>query len=505
MPGAAGLIAPALPWAELLVALPMAGLLAGALGRRGAVLITILVLILFALAVLLVGQVAWHGTIHRAVGGWAPPLGIELRADGLSAALVLTTAIVASASILYALPKFAVDQQEGRSSYVFWPLVFTLWCGLNAIFLSGDLFNIYVALELLTLSAVALVSISGRSEALTAAMRYLFFGLLGSLAYLAGVALLYAEHATLDITRLRTAAVPGSAVLVAMALMTAGLFAKTAVFPLHAWLPAAHVAAPAPASALLSGLVIKASFYVIVRVWFDVLPGAVTFAAAQGIGVFGAGAVVYGSFMAIRQPRLKPIIAYSTVAQVGYLLLIFPLAGGTSAASPWVAGAWTGGIFHALSHAFAKAAMFLAAGVMIERLGHDRLDGLPGIGRALPMSAFAFGLAGLSIMGLPPSGGFTAKYLLLTSALASGQWVWVAVLIAGGLLAAIYVFRPLGRMLMPEGAGGTEKAPAGKTAPHWQEAIALALAGISVLLGIGSIWPYRLLQIGRPLTAAEGL
>lgn len=505
MPGAAGLIAPALPWAELLVALPMAGLLTGALGRRGDVLVAILAPIILVLAVLLVGQVAWHGPVSRVIGGWAPPLGIELRADGLSAALVLTTAIIASASMVYALPKFAMGQQRNRSSYVFWPLVFTLWCGLNAIFLSGDLFNIYVALELLTLSAVALVSISGRAEALTAAMRYLFFGLLGSLAYLAGVALLYTELATLDLTRLRAAAEPGAATLVAMALMTAGLFAKTAVFPLHAWLPAAHVAAPAPASALLSGLVIKASFYVIVRVWFDVLPGAVTFAAAQGIGVFGTGAVIFGSLMAIRQPQLKPIIAYSTVAQVGYLFLMFPLAGGTSVASPWVAGAWTGGILHALSHAFAKAAMFLAAGVMIEKLGHDRLDGLAGISRTLPMSAFAFGLAGLSIMGLPPSGGFTAKYLLLTSAIASGQWWWVVVLMMGGLLAAVYVFRPLGRMFTPAREDGGAKARTDKAAPRWQQVIALALAGISVLLGIGSLWPYALLQIGRPMTAAEGL
>ena len=504
MPGAAGPFAPALPWAELLVALPTAALLAAVLGRRTFVPVLILVPGILAVAVLLVGQVAWHGVIHRAIGGWPPPLGIGLRADGLSAALVLTTAIVASASAAYAVPGFGARQRVARVSYAFWPLMFTVWCGLNVIFLSGDLFNIYVALELMTLSAVALVSINGRPEALTAAIRYLFFALLGSLAYLAGVALLYADLATLDMTGLRTAARQNTAALVALALITAGLFTKTAVFPVHAWLPAAHVAAPAPASALLSGLVIKGSFYVIVRVWFDILPGTVTHAAAQSIGVFGAGAILYGSLMAMRQTRLKPIIAYSTVAQIGYLLLMFPLAGGTSAASPWVAGAWTGGIIHALSHAFAKAAMFLAAGLMMQQLGHDRLDGLAGIARILPIAAFAFGLAALSIMGLPPSGGFIAKYLLLTSALASGQWWWALVMVVGGLLAAVYLFRPLGWMFVPDGAGDKTTVKGG-TAPKWQQGIALALAGISVLLGIASLWPYRFLQIGRVATAAEGL
>ena len=207
--------------------------------------------------------------------------------------------------------------------------------------------------------------------------------------------------------------------------------------------------------------------------------------------------------MAVRQQRLKQIVAYSTVAQVGYLLVMFPLAGGTTEATPWVAGAWTGGIFHVVSHAFAKAAMFLAAGAMMQQLGHDRLEGLPGISRSLPMAAFAFGLAGLSIMGLPPSGGFIAKYLMLSSALASGQWWWAVVLVGGGLLAAIYLFRPLGCMIMP-GPAGLLKEDKGIAAVRWQQIIALALAGISVLLGISSLWPYHFLKIGRTVSAAEG-
>ena len=188
MPGAAGLFAPALPWAELLVALPIAGLLAAVLGQRSSFLIAIAVPLMLLLALLLVGQVAWHGVVMREIGGWPAPLGIEMRADGLSAALILTTAIVTSASALYALHEFGSGKRVTRTGYAFWPMLFSLWAGLNAVFLSNDLFNIYVALELMTIAAVAMVSISGKADALTAAMRYLLFALLGSLAYLTGVA-----------------------------------------------------------------------------------------------------------------------------------------------------------------------------------------------------------------------------------------------------------------------------------------------------------------------------
>ena len=191
--------------------------------------------------------------------------------------------------------------------------------------------------------------------------------------------------------------------------MTAGLLAKTALFPLHLWLPPAHAGAPAPASAVLSALVVKGSFFLIVRLWFDVMPGLLSHAAAQVLAALGAAAIVFGSVLALRQARLKMLIAYSTVAQLGYLFLMFPLAGPGAARL----SAWTGGLLQAISHACAKAAMFMAAGLIAQALGHDRIAGLGGIGRALPMTIFAFALAGLSLMGLPPSGGFMAKWLLL--------------------------------------------------------------------------------------------
>ncbi|HEY4748571.1 MAG TPA: proton-conducting transporter membrane subunit, partial [Steroidobacteraceae bacterium] len=360
----------------------------------------------------------------------------------------------------------------------------------------GDLFNLFVALELLTFSAVPLVCLDGRPETLAAALRYLLFALFGSVLYLLGTALLYGSYGTLDIAllayRISAEPVVAPAVCVAAGLMTAGLLAKAALFPLHLWLPPAHANAPAAASAVLSALVVKASFFLIVRLWFDVMPGLASQAVTTVLATLGAAAILFGSVLALRQARLKLLVAYSTVAQIGYLFLMFPLVAGDH---PWSAEAWNGGVMQTLSHAFAKAAMFLAAGLVAEQLGHDRIAELRGIGRAMPMTVFAFGLGGLSLMGLPPSGGFAAKWLLLQASVESGQWAWAVIMLAGGLLAGGYVYRVIAPTLAS--ASVAVKAPASRR----REGVALALALGAVLLGFAPEGFFDLLQIGRPVAA----
>jgi multicomponent Na+:H+ antiporter subunit D len=488
---------PSVPWPAFAVIVPLlAGLAAIVLGGRAVGQPTALAGLLVALIATF--QVFAHGPVEHAAGGWQVPLGIRLRVDGLAAAFLLTTAVVTTAVAGFSHSVFGSD--ETRSGFAFWPLLFFMWAGLNAVFVSADLFNLFVALEILTLTGVAMVALEGKAETFAAALRYLLFALFGSLAYLLGVALLYAAYGTLDMQLLRETAGPTAVTAIAGGLMTAGLMAKSALFPLHGWLPRAHAGAPAPASAMLSALVVKAPFYLIVRLWFDVLPGTATDAMTQGLGLLGAAAIILGSVLALRQVRLKLLVAYSTVAQLGYLLLMFPLAGATGEPQPWAAAAWTGGIFHALAHALAKAAMFLVVGIMMQAVGHDRLDGLVGIARRLPMPAFAFGLAAVSLMGLPPSGGFTAKYLMLTAAIAGGQWLWVAVILAGGLLAAAYLFRVLNRFLSePEAEAPLNPVPAAN------QVIAILLAGLAILLGLFSHAPYDLLQIGRLPSTMEGL
>jgi multicomponent Na+:H+ antiporter subunit D len=481
----------------LAIIVPVVGMIASlVVGGRGAERIALAVMPAGLGVALAIAAGVWReqAPLVYILGDWAPPLGIALRADGFSVVMLLTAALIVTAAGYFARPLFATPPElaEGRAPLAFWTLLQGLWAALNMVFLGGDLFNLYVALELLTFAAVPLVCLDGRPETLRAALRYLLFALIGSVFYLLGVALLYGDYGTLDIVLLaqRIAALPVAppATLVAGGLMTAGLLAKTALFPLHLWLPPAHANAPAPASAVLSALVVKGSFFLIVRLWFDVMPGLASDAAMGLLGGLGSGAILFGSVLALRQKRLKLLIAYSTIAQIGYLFLMFPLAAGSE---PWNGLAWNGGVMQALSHAFAKAAMFLAAGLVAESLGHDRIADLRGIGRAMPITLFAFGLGGLSLMGLPPSGGFTAKWLLLQATVDSGQWLWAAIVVGGGLLAGGYVYR----VLAPALAGSDLVVKAHPALRR--EVVVLMLAIAALLLGFAPPRFLDLLQVGR--------
>jgi formate hydrogenlyase subunit 3/multisubunit Na+/H+ antiporter MnhD subunit len=424
------------------------------------------------------------------LAGYAPPLGIALRADGFSAVMLVTAALIMPAAGLFARANFATPWgTEKRAPLAFWTLLQGLQAALGLLFLGGDLFNLYVGLELLTFAAVPLVALDGRPETVAAALRYLLFALFGSVLYLLGVALIYGAYGTLDIALLASRIRAEPAVWLAAGLMTAGLLAKTALFPLHLWLPPAHANAPAAASAVLSGLVVKGSFFLVVRLWFDVLAPLPTLIPGAILAALGSAAILFGSALALRQERLKLLVAYSTVAQIGYLFLMFPLGHG-----PWAADAFSGGIMQALSHAFAKAAMFLSAGLIAESLGHDRIAGLSGAGRAMPVTFLALGLGGLSLMGLPPSGGFAAKWLLMKASIASGQWIWAIVMAAGGLLAGGYLYRVLAPALSGESAQ-LKKAP-----QRSRESVALALALVALLLAFAPPSFFAFLQIGRPAT-----
>ena len=489
----------------LAIFVPVAGvLLSLVFGGRHAERIT-LVLMPTGLAIAVAIAVSvWRvgNALQYYVGSWDPPLGVAFRADGLSVAMILTTALLICGIALFARAQFArPEQAETRASLIFWTLLLAVWGALNAVFISGDLFNLYVALELLTFAAVPLVSLDGRAETLAAALRYLLFALFGSILYLLGAVLLYGAYGTLDIVLLSDRVHAEPVAWAAISLMTAGLLAKAALYPFHLWLPPAHAGAPAPASALLSGLVVKAPFFLVVRLWFDVMPRLSDRDAAQVLGILGAAAILFGSVVALRQARLKLLIAYSTVAQIGYLFLMFPLAIKPEMGRWWSTTAWTGGMLQAISHAFAKAAMFMAAGLIAEALGHDRVAGLSGIGRALPITVFAFGLGGLSLMGLPPSGGFVAKAMLLTAAVAEGQWWWAVVILTGGLLAGGYVFLVLARSL----AEPSEPVTLLSTVSPIRQAVAVAVALCAVLLGFVPLRPLELLQIGRPDMAIGGL
>ncbi|MBS7707613.1 complex I subunit 5 family protein [Chelatococcus asaccharovorans] len=482
----------------LAVMLPVCAVLAMlALGPRHTARVALGTLAVgLAVAVTIAVELFRSGTgLVYAIGGWSPPLGLTLRADGLSAVMLVMTAVVITAAGLFARAQHGLDpaMRDGRAPTTFWILLMAIWSALNVVFLGEDLFNLYVALELLTFAAVPLVCLDGRAETVAAALRYLMFALLGSLLYLLGTALLYGRFGTLDLQMLSGMQASGPVVSVALALMIVGLLAKAALFPLHLWLPPAHAGAPAAASAVLSALVIKAPVFLILRLVLDVAPPEAARLAGQCLAILGGASILFCSVMALTQARLKLMIAYSTVAQIGYLFIVFPLAAGTEDLPVWGTIAWTGGALQLVSHALAKASMFLAAGVIAEALGHDRIAELGGFGRVLPMSAAAFGLAGLSLMGIPPSGGFVAKCLLLTAAVVNGHPWLAATILIGGLLAAGYVFRVVDRAL------ATPAAPLHlrKAIPRRLEIVALALAIAAVLLGFVPLQPFGFLQIGR--------
>ncbi|MDP1652747.1 MAG: proton-conducting transporter membrane subunit [Rhodocyclaceae bacterium] len=452
---------------------------------RGAKLAIAGVALQLACALLLADQLLDHGPRVHAVGGWGAPLGIDLAADGLTAVMLLLTQAVALPLLLFARGYFADDAATAR---YFWPLTGFLLAGLNALFLAADLFNLYVTLELVGLAAVGLVAAGGGAAQIAAGLRYLFATLLGSGLYLLGVALIYGAYGSVSIATLTPLIDAGApaAVWIAGGSMLLGLMLKTALFPFHYWLPPAHGGAPAPVSALLSALVVKASFYLILRLWlgpFAPLTGAIAWLPA----LLGSAAILWGSWQAICAVRLKMLVAYSTIAQLGYLFLIFPLLGPDGLA-------FQAGGMQVVAHGLAKAAMFAAAGVLIHVTGRDAVADVAGVASRLPVTLFAFALAGITLMGLPPSGGFLAKWLLIDAALKQGQWWLVAVIIAGGLLAAVYVFRVLRQAFLAPPPG--ERRHAAHRAPPLLEWTAFALAAASVLLGLRGVDLLRLLAVG---------
>ncbi len=469
----------------LLVFLPLlAALLLLLLRGRAAVGVALTVMV--AVPVLLVPLTAeiWSGgVVELAIAGWEAPLGIRWRVDALAVVMLWLNAVVGLAVTLHSVTSFRIGEPRGVT---YWSLWLVLVASINALFLSADLFNLYVTLELVTLSAVGMITLAGKPDAMVAAMRYLLLGLLASLLYLLATGMLYGQAGTLDLYQLGDRLQGGPLAVVAITLLVMGLLLKSAIFPLHVWLPAAHGNAPGPVSAVLSALVVKVTLYILVRVWF--WTGATWNLADAGVvlGALGAAAILYGSVAAFTQERLKMMVAYSTVAQLGYIMLVFPLAS---------AQGFRGATLQVVAHGLAKAAMFLAAANILRAFGTDELRRLSNLDRRTPVDLFAFGLAGISIMGLPPSGGFLAKWLLVTAAWQQEGWIWMAVVIVSGLLAAAYIFRVI---VLTSFQSEVADVPAFTAPPRTASLAALGLALGAIALGVTGTPFVMLLDLGLP-------
>jgi formate hydrogenlyase subunit 3/multisubunit Na+/H+ antiporter MnhD subunit len=316
--------------------------------------------------------------------------------------------------------------------------------------------------------------------------------MLGAILFLLAVGLVYLAYGRLDLAGLGALAGAGDGVLGAvLALVLVGMALKTALFPLHYWLPAAHANATAPASALLSALVVKASLYIMLRLFQHLVAPSELLVAL--IGGLGAAAMLWGGIQALRAPRLKLLVAWSTVAQIGLIFVAFARAGSEGAAESWKAAAML-----MLAHGVAKAAMFLAAGRIKDEVGHDEIARLDRSAVRPTLAQFTFALAAVSLIGLPPSAGFIGKWLLMEGAVAAGYWHWVAVTLIGTLISVAVFSRVLVAFLRFDrlrGPVGEHQGWALADAPP----LLLALAGLG--LGFAAAQILALLSIGTPFGA----
>lgn len=418
----------------------------------------------------LIGHLAAGQAPVLVFGGWPVPLGIVWRFDGWSLVLALVHAAAAIAALPSAWHRFTPG---APSAATFWPLWLILAAGINLALLAADLFNLYVTLEMTTLAGVALVAAEGSIGALVAAMRYLLLAVLGSLMYLLGVGLVYAGTGSLALATLD--ALPATP----LALMLTGVMVKAAVFPLHVWLPPAYGNAPGPVAALLSAVVGKIALVAMWRLWL--IAGGDPAHVSWLLGGIGALALFYGAMMAYLEPRLKTVIAWSSVSQLGLMLLLIPLAG---------LAAVQGAGFLVLAHGLAKAAMFLAAANIVSTLGSDSIRHLPGLDKRMPVEAFTLALAGVTLIGLPPSGGFVAKWMLMRAAWDAQSGLWMAVIALSGLASAGYVFRILALTCFHPARRAVHHLHA--RPPRVLSLAALALALAAVLIGL---MPHPLLAL----------
>ncbi|MDP2238850.1 MAG: monovalent cation/H+ antiporter subunit D family protein [Burkholderiales bacterium] len=385
----------------------------------------------------LLAQVADGSVISYAIGSWPPPWGIEYRIDRVNAFVLVLVSLIAAVVVIYSRASVAAEL-PAHQHYLFYSLFALCLAGLLGIAATGDAFNLFVFLEISSLSSYALIALGRDRRALMASYQYLIMGTIGATFYIIGVGLLYLMTGTLNMADMaqRLAGVTEvRAVLAALAFITVGICLKLALFPLHLWLPNAYAYAPSAVTAFLAATATKVSVYVLLRFYYSIYGESAIFYAlpmGQILLLLSLAAMFIASAIAIIQSDLKRLFAYSSVAQIGYITL------GISFDS--VTGL-TGGIVHLFNHALTKGALFMLLGCFALRLGRIRFDNIGGIARVMPFTSFGIVLGGLSLIGAPGTAGFISKWYLVLAALESGQW-WIALAIMlSSLLAVVYVWR----------------------------------------------------------------
>ena len=424
----------------------------------------------FVISILLVREVSIHGALSYELGGWAPPWGIEYRIDNLSAYVLVIVSATASITMLAA--RESVEQEVPLEKIsLFYTVYLLCLTGLLGIVATGDAFNIFVFLEISSLSSYVLIAMGKHRKALTASYQYLIMGTIGATFILIGVGLLYMLTGTLNIVDLQQKIpelLTSRALHAAFAFFTVGVSLKIALFPLHLWLPNAYAYAPSIVTVFLSATATKVSLYVLFRFFFGLFSEETSFEYFNLDKILlplSVIAIVTASFVAIFQDNIKRMFAYSSVAQIGYMTLGIGLAS---------KGGSVAGMVHLFNHAIIKGGLFLAMACVVFRISSVQLESFAGLGKKMPWTMGAIVLLGLGLIGVPLTSGFISKWYLLLAAIEQSNWLAVIIVVGGSLLAIVYIWKVVEHAYFKTPASETgqtsvriEEAPLQMLIPLW--------------------------------------
>jgi multicomponent Na+:H+ antiporter subunit D len=423
--------------------------------------------------------------IHYYLGGWNPPWGIAYFIDHLNAYIATIVAAIALFVVIYSKRSIEREIPEHKIPQLYTLLLLNV-TGLLGITVTGDLFNLYVLLEVASFSAYALIAI-GEEGALIASFRYVVMGTIGACLYLLGVGIVYSMTGSLnmvDVSRILPPLYHSKTVALAFTFFLIGISIKMALYPLHAWLPSAYTRAPSAISALMAPTMTKVGCYVLIRIMFFVFEPRFSIAyipVTTILGWLAVIALIVGSIYAIAQDDLKRMLAYSTVAQIGYIVLGIALANKTGL---------IGSLLHILAEAFTKGCLFLIAGAIMYKLGTRTIGRFRNLFWKMPFTMIAFVIASFSMVGIPPTCGFFSKLYLILGAVEAKGWFFVAALLVSVLLNIVYFFNVIKRAFFESSEpayvhdGGVRKgialdeAPLSMLIPIWIMTIAILVLGI---------------------------
>ncbi len=445
--------------------------------------------LIFFFCAMLLHQVYMHGPISYFLGNWAPPLGIEYRVDLANALLLFLISAIGALVFPYSYASIMAEIDERQTPFFYAALLLCM-TGLLGVTITGDAFNVFVFLEISSLSTYALVALGARQDrrALTAAFNYLVMGTIGATFFVIGLGLLYQATGTLNMADMqgKLVGLDNRMVQSGFAFIFVGMGLKLAMFPLHLWLPNAYAYAPSSVTAFLAATATKVALYVLIRFFYSI------FHAANGIDIGSLFATLQyvvmpvavigmfvASLVAVFQDDVKRMLAYSSVAQIGYMLLGLSLGSEAGLSATMV---------HMFNHALMKGALFMAVGCVVFRLGGHRISHFTGLARRMPWTAGAFIISGLSLVGVPLTVGFVSKWMLLQATFEVGQWIPSFLIVASSLIAVVYVGRIIEIMLRSPDPDNplpsVKEAPLLMLVPMWILVIANVYLGLQTDLTV---------------------